>query len=172
MEGKKECVGGYYRIRKGKDPKAVHEALQKGYGIKHPERINGYSGVVFGTGDVFVSEAVGRRMSGERFRKFVFDSLMMFGREKYGEISNDDEELNGENRWLGNGDYVFGRYGYTRDDDFYYGNHQYDEIIRIRMWKGNIWITYESEMDLFLLLKDNGDDPGTVVEDLPCEEED
>ncbi len=170
MEGKKECVVGYYRIIKAKDPNAVHRALQKGYGIKHPERINGYSGVVFGTGDVFVSEAVGRRMGIKEFKEFVFNSLMMFGREKYGEISSDDEELNGENRWLGNGDYVFGRYGYFRDNR-YQGKKQYDEIIRIRMWKGNTWVTYDSEMDLFLLLKDNGDDPGTVVEDLPCEEE-
>ena len=138
--------------------------------IKHPERINGYSGVVFGTGDVFVSEAVGRRMGIKEFKEFVFNSLMMFGREKYGEISSDAEELNGENRWLGNGDYVFGRYGYFFDNR-YQGKKQYDEIIRIRMWKGNTWVTYDSEMDLFLLLKDNGDDPGTVVEDLPCEEE-
>ena len=106
----------------------------------------------------------------KEFKEFVFNSLMMFGREKYGEISSDAEELNGENRWLGNGDYVFGRYGYFFDNR-YQGKKQYDEIIRIRMWKGNTWVTYDSEMDLFLLLKDNGDDPGMVMEDLPCEED-
>ena len=38
MEGKKECVVGYYRIIKAKDPNAVHRALQKGYGIKEAVR--------------------------------------------------------------------------------------------------------------------------------------
>ena len=163
MEGNNGRDIGYYRIERGKkrDPEADRRALQKGYGIEHPERINGYSGLFFGTGDVLISEAVVQSMSIDRFREFVLDSLQLFRKEKYGGISSADEELNGESRWLGNGDRVFGRYGYFYDDRSQ-GKKQYDEMIRIRMWKGNIWITFDSELDLFLLLKDNGEDPGIV----------
>ena len=173
MDRNRRWTEYYYRIRGGKikDPQALYKSLQKGYGVKHPEKINGFSGLSFGTGSVYISQMLLPYMKKPEFNEFVYRSLRMFEKEKYGDISNGDIEVNGENRWLGNGDYVFGRYGYFFDNR-YQGKKQYDEIIRIRMWKGNTWVTYDSEMDLFLLLKDNGDDPGTVVEDLPCEEED
>lgn len=156
MEEQK-CVGGYYRIRKAyrPDPVAEHERLKKGYGIAHPERITGYPGLFFGRGDVFVSETIGEFMKYiPAFRDFVFQSLKRFQKEDYGQISKDGELNNAENRWIGGGDQVMGRYGYYIEGN--QGDDRYDEVIRIRTWNGNIWITYDEEPDLFLLLKGNG----------------
>ena len=52
IEGNNGRDIGYYRIERGKekDPKAVYRTMQKGYGVKHPERISGYAGLFFGTG--------------------------------------------------------------------------------------------------------------------------
>ena len=127
MDGK-ECVGGYYRIRTAKrpDPAAEYKRLQKGYGTKHPERINGYAGLFFGRGDVYVSERVGKSMQGsDLFRAFVERSLRLFEKEGYGDISSEDEEINGENRWLGNGDRVMGRYGFYYNNE-YLGKDRFD----------------------------------------------
>jgi hypothetical protein len=157
-----ERIGNYYRIRQGKrqDPESVRKSLQKGYGIQHPERINGYQGLFFGQGDVFASGEVYERMKNETFRSFVMNSLRLFEKENYGDISKGDIEENGESRWLGNGDKVFGRYGFYLDNN-YLGRKEYDDCIRIRVWNGNTWIVYDSEPDMFLLLdeeKENGQD--------------
>ena len=156
MEREVVCFGGYVRIREGKrpDPEAERRRLQKGYGIEHPERINGYAGLFFGRGDVFVSETVWNFMKNGPLEKFVPDALKRFEKEGYGDISSGDIEQNGENRWLGNGDRVMGRYGYYYGDE-YQGKDRFDEVIRIRTWKGNTWITFDSEPDLYLLLDMN-----------------
>ncbi len=156
MKRETVCIGDYIRIREGKrpDPETERRRLQKGFGIEHPERINGYAGLFFGRGDVFVSETVWDFMKDGDLEKFVLDALRKFERENYGDISNGDIEQNGENRWLSNGDLVMGRYGYYYGDE-YMGKNRFDEVIRIRTWKGNIWITYDSEPDLFLLLDMN-----------------
>ena len=170
MEENKKCIGGYYRIRKGKreDPEKTYRNLQRGYGTKHPEKINGYMGLFFGKGDVFVSANIADRMEMEDFRSFVYESLRMYEKEGYGDISQDDIDLNGENRWLGNGDGVTGRYGFYREGR-YLGKERYDEVIRIRTWKGNIWISYDSEPDRFLLLKENREDPEPEKSGTPAE---
>ncbi len=171
MEEKK-CVGGYYRIRKAyrPDPAEEYKRLQKGYGTKHPERIGGWSGLFFGSGDVYVSERVGECMQGsDLFRAFAERSLRLFEKEGYGDISSDDEEINGENRWLGNGDLVMGRYGFYYNNE-YLGKGRYDKVIRIRTWKGNTWITYDSEPDQFLTLKGNGEEPESSEQEKKTEE--
>ena len=88
MDGK-ECVGGYYRIRTAKkpDPAAEYKRLQKGYGTKHPEQINGYAGLFFGRGDVYVSERVGECMQGsDLFRAFVEAGLIHDERQVPGHV--------------------------------------------------------------------------------------
>ena len=159
METKKKCRA-YYRIRKGvrKDPEAVRRSLQKRLGVKHPEWINGWQGLFFGTGDVFVSDEVAGMMKLRSFREFIRESLDHYERGEYGEVSRETENLNIENRWLSGGDLVMGRYGYNYDYHHPKGP-QFDEILRIRSWKGSLWITFDSEPDLFLLLKDNRSGP-------------
>lgn len=156
MEENKRWTEYYYRIRKGKikDPQAFYKSLQKGYGVEHPERINGFSGLVFGTGSVYVSKMLLSYMEKPQFREFVYTSLQSFEKEEYGDISSGDIEVNGENRWLGNGDHVIGRYGYYYGGS-YQGKHKFDEVIRIRTWEGDTWITFDSEPDFYILLNDS-----------------
>ena len=155
MDRNRRWTEYYYRIRGGKikDPQALYKSLQKGYGVKHPEKINGFSGLSFGTGSVYISQMLLPYMKKPEFNEFVYRSLRMFEKEKYGDISNSDIEVNGENRWLGNGDRVTGRYGYYYDSD-YQGKLRFDEIIRIRTWEGDTWISFDPEPDFYILLSD------------------
>ena len=153
----------YYRIRERVplDREAVYKSLQRGYRIEHPEKIMGCAGFFFETGDVFVSEVIAQFWDDEAFREFVFRSLRAFEKQDYGEISSGDEMQNTENRYLFGGD-AFGRYGYYIE-----GVHEgrFSEVICIRTWKGNTWISFDSEPDLFLLL---GDDPKLPdIDELP-----
>ena len=141
----------YFRIREGdrRDLKEVYRNLQRGYGFEDPERVNGFQGLLFGRENAFVSGRILEEMKITEYRLFVYDSLGSFYKEKYGDVSAETNEENGTSRWLGNGEYVTGRYGYFRGG--YRGRQQFDEAIRIRKWKGDIWITDEGEPDLFLL---------------------
>lgn len=143
----------YYRIRERVplDREAVYRSLQQGYRVKHPERIKGCASFFFETGDVFVSGSIVQFWDVEEFREFVLRSLRAFEKQDYGDISMDDIERNIENRYLFGGD-LFGRYGYYFEGESE-GKERYDDVIRIRTWKGNIWISNDSEPDLFLLLK-------------------
>ena len=60
----KNWMEGYFRIQQGdkRDPKEVYKSLQQGYGHEHPERVNGFQGLLFGRGDVFVSKTVLEKM--------------------------------------------------------------------------------------------------------------
>lgn len=154
VNGEKNWMEGYFRIQQGekRDPKEAYKSLQQGYGHEHPERVNGFQGLLFGRGDVFVSKTVLEKMTRTHYKVFVYESLGDFYKEKYGDVSVETIEQNGMNRWLGNGDYVMGRYGYFQGG--YRGMQQFDEVIRIRKWRGNTWITCDEEADLFLLAKE------------------
>ena len=151
MDGRMNWADRYYRIRGGiGDPQAYYRNLQKGYGTKHPERINGFPGLMFGTGGDYVSKAVLEAMKHRDFKDFVYESLASFDKEEYGDVSASDIEENGECRWLGNGDSVTGRYGYC-SNPVRHRYFRFDKIIRIRNWKGNTWITMDCEPELFIL---------------------
>ena len=146
----------YYRIRERipRDREAVYRALQRSTGAEHPEKIKGCASFFFETGDVFVSGSIAQFWHVEEFRTFVFRSLRAFEKQEYGEISSGDEKQNTENRCLFGGD-LFGRYGYFYERK-YEGKRRFDEFILIRTWKRNTWISFDSELDMFLFL---GEDP-------------
>lgn len=141
----------YYRIREKvqANREAIHRSLQRGYGTKHPEKIHGYAGFFFDTGDVFISEGIAQFWEDEDLRLCVFASLGRFEKGDWGEISSGDIDVNIENRYLFGGD-TFGRYGYYYEDNGR-GKERFDEVIKIRTWKGNTWISYDSEPDRFML---------------------
>lgn len=149
----------YYRIRERVplDWEAVYRSLQRGYRVKSPERIKGCASFFFETGNVFVSGLIAQFWDVEWFREFVLRSLQAFEKQDYGDISSGDEDQNIENRYLFGGD-LFGRYGdYIEGDSE--GKKRYDDVIRIRTWKGNTWISNDSELDLFLLLGEDSKIP-------------
>ena len=149
----------YYRIREKvpRDWEAVHRSLQQGYGTEHPEKIHGYAGFFFETGNVYVSGTIVQFWYVERLRDSVFHALSLFEQKDYGEISEGDLTQDIENVYLFGGD-VFGRYGYYWEDDRQ-KNERFDEVFRIRTWKGNTWISYDSDPDLFLLLDKDAEIP-------------
>ena len=132
---------------KKKDAQAIHESLQKGYGTQHPERIAGYAAFFYNTGDVYISDAIDRRIKGyPAFLDFVMDSLKKFEEDDYGDISEDDYNENTENKWLFGCPRIFGRYGFRMRESFDHVS-RYQEIIRIRKWGKNTYIMYDSDLD-------------------------
>ena len=136
-------------IIKGKttDPKVIHETLQNGYGIEHPEKIAGYGAFFMNYGDICVSDRIAFRMDhNEEFRNFVMDSLRSFQKDDYGQISRNDYDENVESKWiLGGGGEMFGRYPYTPPST---KNQPVPEsIIKIRTYEHNTYILYDSEPD-------------------------
>ena len=128
-----------------KDPKAIHESLQKGYGIEHPERISGYAGFFYELGDVYASDAIYQRMETFKgFKDFVLASLKEFEEGEYGDISEVDLDTNIENRWLFGIPKLFGRYDFRLHKSFH-GDVMYQEIIRIRQRMKKTCILYDDE---------------------------
>ncbi len=129
------------------DPHAIHENLQKGYGIEHPERISGYAAFFMSYGDIIVSDRVAEVMDrNESFRDFVMTSLRAFQADKYGQISMSDYNENIELKWLAGGGDLFGRYAYGRVEDVF-GQMMPQEFIKIRVFKDSTFILYDSEPD-------------------------
>jgi len=139
-------LSGFVRIREAKkmDPEKIHQALQKGYRVEHPEKIAGYRGFFFDLGNVYLSnELAGWAEENEKLREFIFDSVARFDKADFGEISELAYDTNIENRYLFGGT-LFGRYGFGRSS---YQNVQYEIVIRIRYWEGNTYITDEFELE-------------------------
>lgn len=169
MDEQKKWTDYYYRIIKGQDPKVLYKRLQQGYGMKHPERVNGFSGLLAGTGNVFVSKSVLAGMDSTDLRKFVYDALACFWKEKYGDISSSDIEENGENRWIDAWSNLLGRYGYYIDGNWL-GKDRYDRVIRIKEWEGNTWIAYDAEPEWFMRFRKEDLQAGDENEALTREE--
>ena len=154
LQEKSDRAANYVRIRRAekKDPERIHSGLQKGLRIEHPEKIAGYAGFFYDSGDVYASGYIADQMDYDRFRHFVTDSLKRFDSGDYGNISRNDDAENIENRWLFGIDRLFGRYGYCFEDGEKAPDEKYDEIICIRKHDGNTWVTCDSEADWFLFL--------------------
>lgn len=128
------------------NPEARHRTLQKGYGIEHPERINGYAGLFFHIGDVYASDWIAERMEcSEQFREFVLQSLDRFSNDDYGDISESDHDENIEVKWISCGWPLFARYGYMIDRGN--GKEVLETVIKIRRLKDATTVMEESEMD-------------------------
>ena len=128
------------------DREARHQALQKGYGVEHPERIHGYAGLFFTLGDVYASDEVMKFMEwSEDFRAFVFQSLDRYAHDDYGDISENDHDENVEVKWLSCGWPLFGRYGYKTDRGN--GKEVLLTVIKIRRLQNATTVMEDSEMD-------------------------
>jgi hypothetical protein len=129
------------------DPQAIHESLQKGYGIEHPERISGYAGFFFNLGDVVVSDSVAQRMSlVPAFHDFVYSCIRDFQQDKYGYVSMFDYDENVELKWLAGGGSLFARYAYGRIGEEN-GVPTPEEYIKVRIYQDNTYILFDSEYD-------------------------
>lgn len=135
--------------KKQQDPKAIHESLQKGYGIEHPERISGYAAFFMNYGDISVSDNVDHDMAHfPEFRDFVLSSLHDFQNDEYGYVSRSDYYENIEDKWIAGGFEIFGRYAYGAFRREGGGKQEMPgSFIKIRYYHGNTYILYDSEPD-------------------------
>ncbi len=132
--------------KKPADPQAIHKNLQKGYRIKHPEKICGYNSFFMNYGDIIVSDRIAFRMDhSEEFRNCIFVWLHEFQNDKYGLISHNDYDCNMEDKWISDGGDLFSRYAYSWKT---IGDKTApEEFIKIRKYKDNTYILYDSEPD-------------------------
>ena len=133
--------------KKQTDPHAIHESLQKGYGIEHPDRISGYAGFFFDLGDVMVSDSVAQRMAlVPAFHEFVYSCIRDFQQDKYGHISMFDHDEDIELKWLAGGGNLFARYAYGRIGEEN-GVPTPEEYIKVRIYQDNTYVLFDSEYD-------------------------
>ena len=146
----------YVRIRRmeKRDPEKIRSSLQKGLGTEHPEKIHGYAGFFWNTGNVYVSGTVAGQMEDERFRRFVWESLKRYDKGDFGMISRSDRDENIANRYLFGNAFTIGRYGYDLTDRSEDDPSAYYQVICVRTMGENTWVTDEFEPDWFLLLWD------------------
>ena len=139
------------------DPKEIRSRLRKGYGVNHPEKIFGYADFFFDPGDVFASDTVAAAMERiEAFRLFVHSCIQDFRQDRYGYISQSDHDENVEDKWLGGGWELFGRYAYGPVDTAY-DPPMPAEYIKIRYYRGSTYVLYDAEPD-WLILQASGQD--------------
>ena len=154
MKVERAKVLNYVRIVKEekRDLAATYKGLQRGLGIQHPERILGFVGLFFDTGNVYASGELASDMSkSPRFGAFILEILRRFSKEDYGDISENDFQDNGEVRWLGGGGRLYGRYACGKSS---WHEDRVSSYICVRQHQGYMWVTYESEPDWFLFLQD------------------
>ena len=137
--------------KKPQDSKAIHENLQKEYGIGHPEKTSGYAAFFMNYGDICASDEITGWMDrNPDFREFILSSIREFQNDQYGHISWRDYEENIEDKWISGGYELFGRYAFGRvhESD---GLAMPDEYIKIRYYHGNTYILIDSEPDWLIL---------------------
>lgn len=86
-----------------RNPEEVLKQVKKGfgYGIKHPQKIQGYAGAVLTLPEVHIDRALFDILTVHpEFKVQLHDILVSISKEDYGYISDDDRDNNGEQRWL------------------------------------------------------------------------
>lgn len=79
---------------------SIHNNLQKGFGISHPEAIQGYNGYFgFSFGRIYIDDAIAKIIeSNEPITEIIDDCLDKFRSFDYGSITKEEADLNFENR--------------------------------------------------------------------------
>ena len=142
---------------KKQDPAVLHSLIQKGYGVKHPEKIHGYGGLFFTLGNVYVSNTVYSGMKrNPEYRRFILDSINRFEQDDYGYISSWEHDCNTEARWLFGGDLI-GQYACGK-----WKTPEKTEIpnwyIRIRTYEGNTYVTDFADWDWIIREEEKTED--------------
>lgn len=114
---KKTPIGGtimqlFYHFEK-KDPQKVIEGARHAYGIKNPDRINGFTGafLVYWK-DVYITDRVAKKANAYKwFTDFLNDCISRFLYDDYGFVTESEQWNNTETRWLGgSSDWMIARY--------------------------------------------------------------
>lgn len=113
----------------------IYKEVQKGYGIEKPERVMGYAGTfLFTLGDVYTSDMLNRFMLKDvTLADYLSVIMNRFMKDDFGEVSKDIESNNLENRYIGGGSYMIGRY------NSFYG------FIKLKTLPGYTLLSFDAE---------------------------
>ena len=103
----------FYQFEKP-DPKKVITGARQAYGIKNPDRINGFAGAFLVCWkDVYISDRVAKKADACKwFANFLNDCISRFLHDDYGFVTASEQWNNTEKRWLsGSSDWMIARYG-------------------------------------------------------------
>lgn len=101
-----------YRKDPERDMTKIAEQLRRASGIKEGSEHcpHGFSGIVsFSFGDIYVDDNLNKLLS-ETVKEEIDGCLEQMSREDYGMIDAEEEDVNIENKYLGNGKGLLGRY--------------------------------------------------------------
>lgn len=84
------------------DADAIHNQVSKTYKIENPERIQGYTGYFnFHFGEIWIDELIEEIIKKDaKFETLLEELLKRLRSNDYGDISQDDKDLNMENRYF------------------------------------------------------------------------
>ena len=102
----------FYHFEK-KDPQKVIEGARQAYGIKDPDRINGFTGAFLADHkDVYITDEVARIAEKRQdFREYLNDCITRFYHDDWGYVTKAEAWNNTETRYLaGSTDWMIARY--------------------------------------------------------------
>ena len=102
----------FYQFEKP-DPEKIIEGARQAYGIKNPERINGFIGAFLADHkDVYITDKIARITERRQWlREFLDDCITRFYHDDWGFVTEEESWNNTETRYLaGSTDWMIARY--------------------------------------------------------------
>ena len=102
-----------YKKSEKRDYKKIAEQLYKGSRLTDSHIPHGFSSIVlFEFGDIYIDESINAILNADI--KYDIDyCLLQFSKDNYGIITEEEKDYNIENKYLGNGKNLIGRYKIT-----------------------------------------------------------
>ena len=113
----------YHDDSKQKSYEQVVEACQKGYGIKHPERISGFDAFFYRLDDIYLYGKLETWVENNpELENELNVFIKRFLQEDYGFVTGDEQDNNIENKWLcGSCRWTIGRYYFEKKELRHFG---------------------------------------------------
>ena len=96
------------------DARNITEVVKKAYGVKDPEKVNGFAGAfLVNWKDVYITDRVANKINTCKwFEQFLEECISRFRKDDYGFVTESEQWSNIEKRWLsGSSDWMIARYG-------------------------------------------------------------
>lgn len=99
-----------YRSKSDRDIAALCHQLKKASGINGSHLPHGFHAVAsFDLGNIYVDNVIDKKLN-PNVQCEIDDCLLHFLREDYGDLTEEEQEQNGESKYFGNGRGILARY--------------------------------------------------------------
>ena len=107
----------YHDDSRKKTYEEVVEVCQKGYGVKHPEKISGFNAFFYRLDDIYLYGRLETWVENNRELEAELNGFIKrFMKEDYGFVTRAEADNNLENKWLcGSCCWTIGRYAFDKD---------------------------------------------------------